>query len=170
MPVPGLLVDVVGTAAVAAFLVWLGLRLAAWRRGELPVAHTLYVLSHFAVFAVGYLAIDNMDHGWLVINVWHNAQYIAFVWMFNNKRFGNGVEPRARLLSGLSQRQSLVPYLLVCFGISTALYLGIQFAVTSAAAALVAYQAINFHHYIVDGLIWKVRKKSLQQTLGIAAR
>ena len=35
-------------------------------------------------------------------------------------------------------------------------------------AILVAYQTINFHHYIVDGIIWKVRKKKLQQTLGLA--
>jgi hypothetical protein len=35
--------------------------------------------------------------------------------------------------------------------------------------ALVTYQAINFHHYIVDGVIWKVRKKSLQKTLQIEA-
>ena len=32
---------------------------------------------------------------------------------------------------------------------------------------LVAYQTINFHHYIVDGLIWKVRKKPLRANLGL---
>jgi hypothetical protein len=34
--------------------------------------------------------------------------------------------------------------------------------------ALVIYQSINFHHYIVDSVIWKVRRKPLQTTLGIA--
>jgi hypothetical protein len=32
----------------------------------------------------------------------------------------------------------------------------------------IAYQAINFHHYVVDAIIWKVRKKSLRQNFGIA--
>ena len=32
---------------------------------------------------------------------------------------------------------------------------------------LVAYQTINFHHYLVDGLIWKVRKKKLRSNLGL---
>ena len=37
-----------------------------------------------------------------------------------------------------------------------------------AAPMIVMYMTINFHHYIVDSVIWKVRKKPLQQTLGIA--
>jgi len=28
-------------------------------------------------------------------------------------------------------------------------------------------QAINFHHYIVDSQIWKVRKKPMQATMGV---
>ena len=35
-------------------------------------------------------------------------------------------------------------------------------------ASVVVYQTINFHHYVVDGLIWKVRKPRLQQTLALA--
>jgi len=34
---------------------------------------------------------------------------------------------------------------------------------------LLVYQTLNFHHDIVDSLIWKVRRKPLQQTLGIAS-
>jgi hypothetical protein len=34
-------------------------------------------------------------------------------------------------------------------------------------AAMVVYQTINFHHYIVDSVIWKVRRKNIQQTLQI---
>ena len=33
--------------------------------------------------------------------------------------------------------------------------------------AVVIYQAINFHHYIVDGMIWKMRKRPIHQTLGV---
>jgi hypothetical protein len=34
---------------------------------------------------------------------------------------------------------------------------------------IVVYQAINFHHYIVDSIIWKIRRKPIQKTLGISA-
>jgi len=33
---------------------------------------------------------------------------------------------------------------------------------------IVVYQAINFHHYIVDGRIWKMRRKPLQRILRLA--
>ena len=37
-----------------------------------------------------------------------------------------------------------------------------------AMPMIVIYMAVIFHHYIVDGVIWKLRRKPLQQTLGIA--
>ena len=37
-----------------------------------------------------------------------------------------------------------------------------------ALPTIIIYQTINFHHYIVDGLIWKARKKPMRKTLGLA--
>ncbi|MCZ6665461.1 MAG: hypothetical protein O7B81_09165, partial [Gammaproteobacteria bacterium] len=107
-------------------------------------------------------------HGWLVVNIWHNAQYIVFVWLFNNNRFKSGTDPKARFLSTISQEQNAWRYFAVCFGLSTLIYLTIS-NVTAALLPLtiVIYQTINFHHYIVDGVIWKIRRKPLQQVLGI---
>jgi F0F1-type ATP synthase assembly protein I len=59
--------------------------------------------------------------------------------------------------------------------ISTAVYgalhysLGWLAAVTATSLPLfiIAFQAINFHHYVVDAVIWKVRRKPIQQNLGI---
>ena len=53
IPVPELLVDVVGFAAILSVLVWSANRVRAWRAGRLPVAHTWYMVSHFIVFFVG---------------------------------------------------------------------------------------------------------------------
>jgi hypothetical protein len=36
------------------------------------------------------------------------------------------------------------------------------------ALTLIVYQTINFHHYIVDGIIWKVRKPRVRENLGLA--
>jgi hypothetical protein len=175
LPVPGLVVDIVGTAALAALAWWLAGRVVAWWRGQLPRAHTMFVLSHFAIFYVGYLLIDTLDHGWLVLNIWHNAQYVAFVWLFNTNRFKNGVDPKARFLSAISQPDRKVIYFTTCFAISTLLYLTIwlgiktfnsHFEAVLLPLALIVYQTINFHHYIVDALIWKLRRKEVRAKLG----
>ncbi len=47
------------------------------------------------------------------------------------------------------------------------LALAIGSLVAAVVAPILVYQTINFHHYIVDSLIWKVRKKPLQKTMGL---
>jgi hypothetical protein len=178
LPVPGLMVDMVGAAALVLLLWWLAGRLAAWWRSRLALAHTLFVLSHFAIFHVGYIQIDAINYGWLVLNIWHNAQYVAFVWLFNTNRFKGGVEPKARFLSMISQPDRKTVYFATCVGISTLMYVSIALAVDGferhfevlfLPLALIVYQTINFHHYIVDSMIWKMRRKPVQKTLGIAS-
>ena len=87
------------------------------------------------------------------------------------------MSPEHRFLSTLSRRQNFPLYILFCLAVSTAFYLGLSATLrlaTGAAAAGVfpmligAYQVINFHHYIVDAVIWKARKKSVRQNLGVA--
>jgi hypothetical protein len=159
-PVPGIAVDIVAVAALAGLIWWAANRVRLWRRGELAIGHTSYVMSHFAVFYTGYIAIDSIDAGWIALNIWHNAQYIAFVWLQNNKRLeGKAPETGARFLTWLSQRRNLWAYLGVCLGISTVFYAGLQWSAAAAgigmAVLMVVYQTINFHHYIVDALIWR---------------
>ncbi len=178
LPVPFLVVASVGLASVVVIAWWSVRQLRALIMGQLLWAHTLYVLSHAIIFVSGYILIPDINHGWLVVNIWHNTQYILLVWMFNNNRFKNGIDERCRFLSSISQRERVTLYFVVCLSISTATYLALYLILTKASAAfsvaaaaplvLIAYQAINFHHYIVDALIWKVRKKSLKQNLGIA--
>jgi len=175
LPVPLGLVVLTGAFVAGVTVLWGMRQAAAWREGKLTPAYTLYVCSHLVIFSAGYLLTRDIDHGWLVLNVWHNAQYILIVWMFNNNRFKGGVEPRAHFLSTISQRQNLWRYLLACLGISTVFYVLLSSALSWAAVAtatalplvVVAYQVINFHHYIVDSVIWKVRKKALRQNLGV---
>lgn len=164
LPVPHMLADLVGMCATAICAYWLLGRLRAWRAGRVPTAHTLYMLSHFAVFFTGYIAITNIDYGWLTINIWHNAQYILFVWLANNRRFQGRVDPEHRLLSTISQRQNVVLYFVVCLGVTVAVYVTIQSVLTaltvvSIAYMLLIYQSLNFHHYIVDAIIWRGNRR-----------
>lgn len=173
LPVPLFVVVAVGATALitAAWFFWL--RLQAFRRGEAPVAHTGYLASHCLIFSVGYLLIEDITVGWLVVNIWHNAQYVLFVWHFNTRKYSEGVSVKAHFLSHLSQAKNWWMYFGLCLVLSTILYHGLSYAsslITTIAVpmGIVVFQSLNFHHYIVDSQIWKLRKPRIQATLGIA--
>jgi hypothetical protein len=121
------------------------------------------------MFYIGYIVIDDITVGWLAVNIWHNAQYILFVWMFNNNRFKGGVDPRSRFLSTISQTDKAWLYFLTCLAVSTTVYFAIELSIGALPMLVAAYQVINFHHYVADAVIWKVRRRSLQRTLGLTA-
>ena len=161
-PVPESVASTAGYVMGALLLVWAGRRLVALWRGRLATVHTLYMLTHFAIFGLGYVWISDITLGWLMINIWHNYQYILFVWMFNNKRFARGRDPNARFLSYISQSGRLWLYLLVCLAITGAFYWGVLRTIdwllfAGFSATIVLYQIVNFHHYVVDALIWTKR-------------
>jgi hypothetical protein len=175
IPVPLWMVVAAGVVTIAVVAWWAAQTVYASFNGGLPLAHALYVCSHLIIFSVGYLAIDNLNHGWLVLNVWHNCQYILTVWLFNQNRFKGGIDKQHRFLSYLSQRRNLPLYFGVCLIISTLIYSGLNSSlrwvtlVTATSLPLVAivFQAINFHHYLVDAVIWKVRNKPVRENFGI---
>jgi hypothetical protein len=176
IPVPLWLVAAAGLVTIAVLAWWVAHAVQAWFEGSLRLAHTAYVCAHLLIFGVGYLAIDNINHGWLVLNVWHNCQYILTVWMFNQNRFKSGIDEKHKFLSYLSQRKNLPVYLGVCLLISTVIYSGLQYSLTwitlvtatSLPLFAIVFQAINFHHYLVDAVIWKVRRKPVRENFGIA--
>jgi len=172
LPVPLFAVEAAGAAAAIALCWWVVKQYRAWREGELPLAYNLYMASHVAVFGIGYLAIPNINYGWLTINIWHNSQYMLVVWMFNRNRFKAGVSQEHRWLSTLAQPANLAKYFGVTLGLTLVAYLGLNSVIlalpaTALPLTLIAYQTINFHHYIVDSVIWKVRKPQMRQTLGL---
>jgi len=160
---PGPMMFALGSAAGAAVGVW-GLRVVRdMMRGQLDVAHTMFVASHVLIFQLAYVVIDDGNAGWLAINVWHNMQYVMVVWMINAKRYAKGIDPSARLLSTISQPGRVALYFATCIAISTVIYLGLARVTPlvlggGLAATVGVYMGINFHHYIVDALIWKRRR------------
>jgi hypothetical protein len=174
LPVPPALVYVTGAAAAVVVVLWLVREVGRARAGQPGRLQALYLGSHALLFGVAYLGIDDLDVGWLVVNVWHNAQYLLLVWHFNNNRFRDGVSPTHRFLSWISQAQRWPIYIAVCLAVTSALYGGLAaataaFASSALPALVIAYQVINFHHYLADAVIWKVRRKPVQEALGIAA-
>lgn len=169
--VPHLVVQAAGAVSAALWLYWLYARLAAWRRGELALGHTLYMISHLVIYLGGYIIIDELCSGWLMVNVWHNVQYIAFVWAYNHRRFAAGLDARARVLSWLSQRgyRRAAYYILASVALALPIYyllpqlgLTLDGLVKNSAvpAAIILGLTLTFHHYIVDGIVWKRRNNA----------
>ena len=160
--VPASLVTLAGLVSAALVLRFFVSRVRAYRAGVFPAAHTLYFCTHLLVFTLAYLAIDDLHAGWLLVNVWHNVQYLAYVWMKNRERFGGGVRKDALILSWLCQPGAIraAAYFLACLAISTPLF-GALYAIGDliSMTLLFAY-TVNLHHYIVDGIIWKRRAVS----------
>lgn len=165
VPIPAVVSQAAGVAAIGVIGWWLGTQIRQLRQGSLTASYSLYMASHVAIFVSGYVLTKNVDHGWLIVNVWHNAQYLLFVWLFNNKTFGNTPEQDERFISALSRRENAVRYFLVTFAISTLSYAALYALAALPPLETIAFlflisQAINFHHYLVDGVIWKRRKSA----------
>ena len=172
VPIPQQVADICGYAALGLLAYWLLGRFRAAAAGRLARVHTMYMISHFAIFYIGYLATNDITLGWLMINIWHNAQYILFVWMYNNKRFSDGIDPNAKFLSYISQNGRMWLYMLTCVTITGVIYWGVLRTLdwlffAGLSATIVLYQIVNFYHYMIDTKIWKLRKPKLQKTLDI---
>jgi hypothetical protein len=154
---------VLGVAAAAALGVWLVRTGAEIVKGEANMYYAGFTLSHVAIFLSAYVVVDSADIGWLGINIWHNLQYVLIVWMVNAKRYAGGIDPKARFLSAISQPNRMWLYFGTCLAISTLVYFNLTQFITQVlgggmAMVLAVYMGINFHHYIVDAIIWKRRR------------
>lgn len=171
--IPLILVNAAGVASAALVAWWVVTRIQAFRRGELALGHTLFIASHLLVFAVGYGFIENINVGWLLVNVWHNAQYVTFVWLYNRQRFAEGIKGDALIVSTLSQPGYLraAGYYVFCILISTVVYKAMSgvadMAFANETGVLTVSQfmilfamTLNFHHYVVDGIIWKRKRET----------
>ena len=83
-------------------------------------------------------------------------------WIQEAKKYASGIDPAARFLSRISQPGRIVTYFLSCIAISTVIYLGLGGAAAAMGGGLAItvgiFMGINFHHYVVDALIWKRRR------------
>jgi hypothetical protein len=109
LPVAWPMVEVVGIAACAAAALWLVERALAWREGRLPLAHTLYTISHLVVFAVAYGLIDDIMVGWLVASIWRTAQSLSLAWLAPQRR-GKGRDPNRHWPTTLTEHKQLGLY------------------------------------------------------------
>lgn len=161
--VPALVTNLAGGVACALFAAWCFGELRALLAGSRRYGHALFVLSHVAITFVSYLVMRDVTSGWLAVNLWHNAQYLLFVWTFNATRFRAGPDAQSAFLSRLCQPRNAWAYALFCLAFGAGVYatlggVGWLLPVTAFPALLVLHLSVNFHHYLVDGVIWRSRK------------
>lgn len=177
-PVPEMVADLFGVAAGLCVLWFAYDRIRALRNGTFSLPYTLYMASHFFIFATGYVLIDDVTLGWLAVNVWHNFQYIVFVWLFNTHRFSKPDAPASIFsIAGKRDLGHVAAYFILTLAATTFLYgitQGSTWLIVKPDAAtyfvvmVVLMQTFNFHHYIVDSMIWKARKAENRATLGVS--
>lgn len=176
LPVPAEIVYGVAAVNIVLFMSWLYRQAVAVAANQMKGLHLAYFLSHHLIYVVGYVLITDVNVGWLAINTWHNLQYISFVWVCNVNQHKGGFNPGRPIISWLSQPHRAAIYILSCILIAWAVYKLIDAALVATVAGalmpvaiIIAYQSINFHHYIVDSVIWKLKKKSVRSVVGISA-
>jgi hypothetical protein len=160
-----LLIAQIATAAILSIWAW-DQFLTARKSREIPVAYLAYFGSHILIYFSAYVLFTELNYGWLTINIWHNAQYILFVWLYNNRRYNGKPEAATRFLPAISQDGRFTLYFSTTLTITTVVYffflpyvtgtVSTAFAMTAAMASVIVYQTINFHHYVVDSVIWKL--------------
>lgn len=164
IPVPYELVALAGAVSVVLILLQCVQFALLYRRKELPGSYALYMLTHYLIFSVGYILIEDINIGWLAVNMWHNMQYILFVWNQNNLRHRTGESAGPSLIARISRDGKMLQYFAVSLGITLMFYLPIlsfsyiASSVTMISMSLIFFMAINFHHYVVDAVIWRRKK------------
>ncbi len=165
-PVPRAIEVALTALALAALALWVvrtvRRALGAWEPRD--AGHHLYVLGHVAVFTLGYVAIDDPTRGWLAVNVWHNAQYLLFVWAWNHRRVDGPLAGEGGALPWLTRRG--LAFYAACAAAGAALYLTL-FAVAGAGGRfapafplyLVLAHAVNAHHYVADAVLWRAPRR-----------
>jgi hypothetical protein len=157
--IPPILANAVGFIACAGLVLWFVARLREWLRGEMPLLHTLFSASHYVVFIVGYIVMDNVAGGWVVTNIWHTGQYLMLVWLFNEDSGATAARGWFRTITRENQAGF---YFALCFVLAFAVYTAISGSSVWGPGGIVfvviASQTLNFHHFITDAMIWRSRR------------
>jgi len=159
------LADATGIVAVLAAAWWAYRQIRLALAGRLNVRHSLFVVSHLLVISVAYLWVADITSGWLVVNIWHNLQYLQFVWLQNVRRDAQGPIDAKDFQRLVKPLKNAGKYLAVCLVLGAVMYqalsvAGQQLVWLGLPTVFILHFTVNFHHYLVDGVIWKRRKSA----------
>ena len=168
-PVPQELAFAIGIVAVAGALFWFA---RLWCHKSVARENNLFnsfVFSHLLISLVSYILIGDITLGWLVVNVWHNIQYLVFVYrqqqsdIKTTNNVGELENSRAPQNSLTEILKRPAAFFLGCLLLGAIFYLvadriGESLLWLGFPTILIAHLILNFHHYLADGFIWKRRR------------
>jgi tetratricopeptide (TPR) repeat protein len=159
-----------GISTLVITLMFLANLLRQWRQGQPSSPVKLWMMSiSFGFWWYAMVGISNVVVGIALFEVFHDVQYLAIVWIYNRKRVDKArhVGPFMRFLFRRS-------------GMLIGLYVGMVFAYgyvklladridreTVQQVLFGFITASTFLHFYFDGFIWKVRERSVRESLGL---
>jgi hypothetical protein len=160
-PVPKELVFTIAIVAIAATLCWFA---RLWVDKSREPAHEIFnsfVFSHLLISLIGYIWISDITVGWLVVNVWHNIQYLVFVYRQQRSDIKTGSDGYRKPLIEIV-KPPLV-FFLACLVFGAIIFfvaekIGQNLLWLGLPTVLIAHFILNFHHYLADAFIWKRRR------------
>lgn len=140
-----------------------------------------FILCAFTGFYVPFILITTDDTtAFAAAACWHGIQYLGIMRFYHRNAWRDGVHPKAKLVSWLSQPGWDRVFLYMCLLWATA---GVVYASSWGFAQLttgtrwsierwgmVTWMGLTFSHYYLDGIIWKLRKDAqVRESLRISA-
>ncbi|MGJ7606499.1 hypothetical protein ACSFA7_19310 [Variovorax sp. LT1R20] len=167
----------IGIASVIGILLWL---VRLWRYKDTEQANSLFnsfVLSHLLISLVSYILISDITLSWLVVNVWHNVQYLIFVYRQQQRDIkisSMGIESKstpAHRNSWIETLKRPAIFFLTCSIFGAIFYViadkvGKNLLWLGFPTILIAHLVLNFHHYLADSFIWKRRNTGRPSNAG----
>lgn len=165
---PAAAVNAFGAALAVLALVYGARRLLyARHRPAYEAVRPVYLFFNFLGFAMPFLVIQNGTSAFAAAALWHAAQYMAIVWLYNRRRYAGGIDPGARMVSWVSQPGRAPAYIGLLAACAAGVY-SLAFVIASIAKlpfedlAMVFWTGLTLAHYYVDGVIWKTRRYNLK--------
>ncbi len=147
-------------------LIW---RLATRQKVSFPKVAVMATTIFLIYF--GWIYIKDLTIGYAAFAAFHDIQYFAIVWVYNNNLVSRQ-EKTSRLLRAFFTSRSMpiiVGYIAICFIYGTVNYsLHWLDRATWIKAVEVLVITSTLLHYYFDGFIWKMRDKRNQANLEIA--
>lgn len=105
---------------------------------QLKPKHLRPAIEHSLIFSLSYLYSEHFVLGWLLLNVFHNLQYLKFMKDYEKKT-----------------SYLIAPALLTGLLFLTQFHMFNNLILFSLPLSLTTMLALNFTHYTLDSLIWK---------------
>ena len=138
----------------------------AWRR-------LAFVGSAVFAFWVPFMLIKDGSAAFAAAACWHGFQYLGIVFHYNQKKFDKRDDnDGARLIGWVSQPGRWWAYMALLWAMAASVYV-LVFGISAfvdmrfTKIAAIVWAGLTLAHYWIDGLIWKMRKREVAQTLHV---